>query len=146
VKQVEINHANRLLVYRRSAGRCELCREFEAAHLHHLTYERAGNELPEDLEHICIGCHCAQHPNKIEEILEWEKQRRDRIAKGGADAVQETFDEWLRLAYEDYPPDPVHEIAPPDPIQKIVEPAWNLRHYRASGYSIEDVEREERSW
>jgi hypothetical protein len=34
------------------------------AHLHHLTYQRQGNELPEDVQLICLPCHSAAHHGK----------------------------------------------------------------------------------
>lgn len=44
-------------VKKRSNGICERCKYFEAEQVHHLTYERIGNESLADLLHICPGCH-----------------------------------------------------------------------------------------
>lgn len=33
-------------------------------HAHHLTYERLGNELPEDIQVLCKSCHQLKHPDK----------------------------------------------------------------------------------
>jgi len=38
-----------------AGARCACGRE--ATHAHHLTYERLGNEWPEDLEALCKACH-----------------------------------------------------------------------------------------
>ena len=32
------------------------------AEVHHLSYERVGRELPEDLVALCPGCHRRAHP------------------------------------------------------------------------------------
>lgn len=34
-----------------------------AAHLHHLTYIRRGNELPADVMYLCLRCHGVCHPH-----------------------------------------------------------------------------------
>jgi 5-methylcytosine-specific restriction endonuclease McrA len=48
-----------------SAGhRCQLCNKAgnnRELHTHHRTYERLGNELPEDLIVLCAGCHAKFH-------------------------------------------------------------------------------------
>jgi 5-methylcytosine-specific restriction endonuclease McrA len=43
--------------------RCELCemRGPPPLQLHHLTYERLGAELPEDVELLCEACHWREH-------------------------------------------------------------------------------------
>src|SRR3954469_18543490 len=41
----------------RSQGRCEKCARRMPIQVHHLTYERVGNELPEDLAALCFDCH-----------------------------------------------------------------------------------------
>lgn len=41
----------------RSGGTCERCGQAPSAHVHHLTYERIGEELLEDLLDVCRGCH-----------------------------------------------------------------------------------------
>lgn len=45
----------------RSGGRCERCRRWRAREVHHLTYRRIFRELPEDLIHLCVGCHERMH-------------------------------------------------------------------------------------
>jgi len=29
--------------------------------VHHVTYERLGNELPQDVRLLCVSCHAAAH-------------------------------------------------------------------------------------
>ncbi len=118
---VPIDPDARRAVYARSQFICECCGEHEAVHVHHLTYERAGRELPEDLQHVCIVCHCAAHPYKATEIWLWEFARRSRI--------QNTIGTCQRE----------RELE-----QEYDHPAWNLGLYAASGYCLEDVEEEER--
>lgn len=48
-------------------GYCSVCRRppmgsrAPKRDVHHLTYERLGNELPEDLQVLCRQCHDAAH-------------------------------------------------------------------------------------
>lgn len=44
-------------VRRRARGWCERCKVGKRADVHHLSYERLGNELPEDLVAVCRPCH-----------------------------------------------------------------------------------------
>jgi len=48
-------------VRRRCMGVCERCRYFPMSHVHHLTYIRKYNELLEDLQGLCVGCHEFTH-------------------------------------------------------------------------------------
>lgn len=43
---------------------CQGCLEAVAEHVHHLTYERFGNELMCDLVSLCIDCHQICHPHR----------------------------------------------------------------------------------
>lgn len=49
----------------RAKGRCEICSQPEylvgKLQVHHLTYERIGEELPSDLEALCDECHHMVH-------------------------------------------------------------------------------------
>lgn len=45
----------------RCAGVCEGCRRRRAAHVHHLTYKRLGNEMLFDLVGVCKPCHDSIH-------------------------------------------------------------------------------------
>ena len=42
-------------------GKCEKCGKVEDLMVHHLTYERLGNELPEDILVLCEHCHREIH-------------------------------------------------------------------------------------
>ena len=44
-------------VRERSGGKCERCLVAEHEETHHVTYERMGWELPEDLQGVCGPCH-----------------------------------------------------------------------------------------
>lgn len=55
----------RRLVFLRAGGLCEGCRSVPAAQVHHLTYERAGDELLFDLVAVCRDCHQRAHPDKV---------------------------------------------------------------------------------
>lgn len=48
----------------RCNGICEDCNSKKTEHVHHLTYERFGNELLDDLQGLCIECHQAKHPDR----------------------------------------------------------------------------------
>lgn len=45
----------------KAGHRCERCRARDGLEVHHLTYERKGHELPEDLTVLCRRCHEAAH-------------------------------------------------------------------------------------
>lgn len=46
-------------------NKCEDCSiPGPGLHLHHLTYERLGNEIPEDVTLLCEPCHQERHPHK----------------------------------------------------------------------------------
>ena len=51
------------LVLDRADFICEICREKKATQVHHLTYERWGNELDEDIIAVCVDCHTGEHVN-----------------------------------------------------------------------------------
>lgn len=52
----------------RSNFKCELC-GFDASEVHHLTYERLGDESVDDLQALCFKCH-------------WEAHQLPKIGKG----------------------------------------------------------------
>lgn len=137
-----INPEARAAVYLRSGFVCEECHENYAVHVHHLTYERAGHELPEDLEHVCIACHCAAHPRKAAGILAWELSRQGRMAEAEGIAVEETDEEWLELEQENEDKRWEREYRQRHE-REYEQRAWNLGNYTASGYCIEEVEAEE---
>lgn len=45
----------------RNGGMCAACGTRRSSHVHHRSYQRLGEELPEDLVALCAGCHRAQH-------------------------------------------------------------------------------------
>lgn len=45
----------------RAGNRCQLCNESKNLQTHHRTYERRGDELPEDLTVLCDNCHGKFH-------------------------------------------------------------------------------------
>jgi hypothetical protein len=45
----------------RAGGRCMLCNSTGPLDTHHRTYERVGDELPEDLVALCRDCHDGYH-------------------------------------------------------------------------------------
>lgn len=47
----------RLQVLARDRYRCTRCKRARASHVHHLTYTRFKQELPEDLTSLCFRCH-----------------------------------------------------------------------------------------
>jgi hypothetical protein len=46
-----------------AGGRCQVCNSTKQLNCHHRTYERIGNELPEDLFVLCAECHVIFHEN-----------------------------------------------------------------------------------
>lgn len=56
--------ARRCRIFERAEGVCEHCRQSPARHVHHLTYERVGDELETDLLAVCLPCHQAFHPDR----------------------------------------------------------------------------------
>jgi 5-methylcytosine-specific restriction endonuclease McrA len=48
-------------VMQQAGYRCERCGLPWGLQVHHVTYERLGNELPEDLACLCRDCHRKLH-------------------------------------------------------------------------------------
>jgi len=44
-----------------AGGTCQRCGKYKDLQVHHLTYERRGEELPEDLMVLCQDCHMKEH-------------------------------------------------------------------------------------
>lgn len=61
--------AKRAAVIFRDQGRCQAekngakCGKRHKIEVHHLTYQRFGNEKLSDLVCLCAGCHKAEHVN-----------------------------------------------------------------------------------
>lgn len=56
--------ATRQLVLKRDGNQCTSCSEKTNLHVHHLTYDRFGNELLDDLLTLCENCHRVAHGRK----------------------------------------------------------------------------------
>ena len=54
-------HFTRRLALERAKGHCSVCNGTRSLEVHHRTYERRGEELPEDLVVLCNGCHDLFH-------------------------------------------------------------------------------------
>lgn len=48
-------------IFNERGFKCELCKSSKNIQLHHLTYERLGNEQPEDVMVLCQKCHEKAH-------------------------------------------------------------------------------------
>lgn len=59
---------------REEISKCEICGSNVNLHTHHKTYERLGEELPEDLQVLCAKCHKESHI-KLEAIAEVEGRK-----------------------------------------------------------------------
>jgi hypothetical protein len=46
-----------------AGNRCQVCNRAEKLNVHHRTYERIGNEIPDDLIVLCEPCHKLFHDN-----------------------------------------------------------------------------------
>lgn len=51
-------------ILKRARGKCEKCQKRPPIQVHHLTYDRLGNERDEDLLAVCGPCHQSCHPDK----------------------------------------------------------------------------------
>lgn len=56
--------ATRLAALERAGNRCQVCNADKRLDVHHRTYERIGNERPEDLTVLCRGCHELYHESR----------------------------------------------------------------------------------
>ncbi len=62
----------RVKVFARSKGMCEGCADRHAEQVHHLTYDRMGNEMLFDLAAVCRHCHEEIHGRPIGDVYdEW---------------------------------------------------------------------------
>lgn len=57
----------RTRVRRRARGWCERCKVGPRADVHHLTYERLGNERLDDLVAVCRECHEHLHGRRAQD-------------------------------------------------------------------------------
>lgn len=77
----------RMAVLGRAQGRCERCGAAPAQDVHHLTYERLGDEPLSDLQALCRRCH-----KKADEERERQTAQRRYNAR---------LDGWMRARYGD---------------------------------------------
>lgn len=67
-KWIQLSEETRMA--RRCCAECGMTRQWSRyfygvdLDVHHLTYERLGNELPEDLVVLCARCHALRHGKK----------------------------------------------------------------------------------
>lgn len=48
---------------------CEQCGYKHKIHVHHLTYERLGDEKMKDLQILCFQCHMSKHDEHFEKLI-----------------------------------------------------------------------------
>lgn len=51
-------------VLERAGNACQTCSSTRRLQVHHRTYDRRGNELPEDLTVLCDDCHATFHEHR----------------------------------------------------------------------------------
>ncbi len=54
-------HCRRMLARERVGNKCQFCGSTDRLETHHLSYERLGEEAPEDLIILCRSCHTRFH-------------------------------------------------------------------------------------
>lgn len=54
----------RSIALHQAGNRCQVCNEGGQLDVHHRTYERLGDELPQDLIVLCRNCHQLFHSNR----------------------------------------------------------------------------------
>jgi len=63
---------------KRARGSCELCQRAEAREAHHTTYERVGQEKPDDMVALCRHCHQHITDNGLDRLSRRDLLRRRR--------------------------------------------------------------------
>jgi hypothetical protein len=63
---------------KRARGLCELCGQHAAREAHHTTYERIGQEQPEDTVALCRRCHQHITDNGLGQLSRRDLLRRRR--------------------------------------------------------------------
>jgi hypothetical protein len=64
----------------RAGNRCQVCNSAKRLDVHHRTYDRFGEESPEDLTVLCRHCHELFHGNK--HVTRVKPQKRQRQGRG----------------------------------------------------------------
>lgn len=72
----------------RAKHKCAVCGEEEGLQVHHKTYERLGNEAPNDLVALCYACHWMadeerRNPGFIENSKKASKEKSQTVCKAG---------------------------------------------------------------
>ena len=69
IKDDALFRKNKMLVYERSGGMCELCRCRPAQEVHHIVYRsHLGTSILSNLACLCLQCHNEAHGVKAKEI------------------------------------------------------------------------------
>lgn len=58
-------HTTRNRALARVRYRCQRCQANSQLQVHHLSYDRLGEELDTDLQVLCRGCHLGHHVNEV---------------------------------------------------------------------------------
>ena len=85
---------------RRAGGRCGRCGAGVPTEVHHLTYERLGDERDDDLLALCAPCHRGAHPppaREREALPPHVRRTLARLEKLTAGGRELETDELLRL-------------------------------------------------
>lgn len=69
--------------------RCSACPSKRELHVHHLTYDRLGNERDEDLRVLCKACHSGEHFNQLQDELGIYTKLASEALRKGADRPSE---------------------------------------------------------
>lgn len=80
-------------LYRERGRQCEKCPNTKALQVHHLTYDRVGNERYSDLQILCAWCHAEEHDRIIDEHLQAkiEKEAQKQEVAQAALSVKKGF-------------------------------------------------------
>lgn len=70
--------------------KCEMCGSTEKIHVHHLTYERIGDETMQDLQVLCEKHHMEQHPK-------WNSLKTKKYLNRKNDPLIEEEGEYMTL-------------------------------------------------
>ena len=104
-------YLTRLAAFARAENKCQRCGATDALEVHHLTYDRLGHELPEDIVVVCPPCHQAADAQRAAATVHrrvarhWEARVNGWATKRyGEDwqlyhdeqEVEDEFEEWLR--------------------------------------------------
>lgn len=105
-------HLKRSQALSRADQKCGRCGSTEGLEVHHLTYERLGNEEPEDLLVVCRSCHEKEDDKRRWQVEEqqylarldgWASKKYGEDWESWKDAteVAEQFEKWLEKKEEE---------------------------------------------